>query len=550
MLRIKYFFLFLLISKIFFGQNCQWAKNGNGFSESHSVCTDNNGNIFVSGLFASSTITFGTFTLTNSGSGVNLYLVKYDPSGNVIWAKSGKGDGSNSWDYSVFTDLGGNIYTTGFSNGTSMVFDSYTLTVNSGDLYLVKYDPNGNVLWAKREGGIDGLEASFSVKGDLAGNIYIAGYSTSTLMTVASYTLTNPTSVNNQVGMFLIKYDSNGNVLWAQNAKGFAQGYGGTVDGEGNAYVTGAFGNPTMSIGAFTLTQNNPNYGFFLAKFDGSGNVLWAKTENCGYGYGLVTNNNNDVFVTGSISGSIASIGTHTIYNNDVFLAKYDKSGNVIWAKGFGSGTDYGYSVATDISSVYTTGRFNSPLVFGTYTLAVPPGYVNPAYITRFDFNGNLVWSTALDVGSSFPNHQSWICTDAFSNLYLTGFFQTNPFNTGCSTLTPTGARSGFVLKYHFNDVGIEENNINTEISTSIFPNPNDGNYVLRINRIAFSGFEKQRVEIVILDIAGKELVKEDRILSANDELKMSNSLLNGAYMVRVKFEDGSLNFHRLLISK
>lgn len=95
-----------------------------------------------------------------------------------------------------------------------------------------------------------------------------------------------------------------------------------------------------------------------------------------------------------------------------------------------------------------------------------------------------------------------------------------------------------------------EEKEINVVLKTTLFPNPNDGNFVLRINSSAFLGTEKQNVEIIIFDITGKEVIKENRILDDGEEIKMSNSLLNGTYLVKVKLKDGSTDIHRLLISK
>jgi hypothetical protein len=85
----------LLFAIAFYGQTCQWAKSCDAFSESHSVCTDKYGNVFMTGWFVPPSITFGTYTLTNSSGGPNVYLVKYDSNGNVLWAKSGIGTGNS-----------------------------------------------------------------------------------------------------------------------------------------------------------------------------------------------------------------------------------------------------------------------------------------------------------------------------------------------------------------------------------------------------------------------------------------------------------------------
>ena len=93
--------------------NWQWAKSagGTGYESSTGVCTDASGNVFITGLFFSPTITFGTTTLTNAG-GMDIFIVKYDATGNVLWAKSAGGVYGERGQ-SVCTDASGNVFITG-----------------------------------------------------------------------------------------------------------------------------------------------------------------------------------------------------------------------------------------------------------------------------------------------------------------------------------------------------------------------------------------------------------------------------------------------------
>ena len=152
-----------------------WAKRAGGTDtdKGSSVATDANGNILVTGVFYSSSITFGTTTLTNAG-GSNMYIAKYDAGGNVLWAKSAGGTDSNGG-YSIATDANGNIFVTGEFRNSSITFGTTTLT-NAGyyDIFIVKYDVGGNVLWAKSTGGTDWDEGR-SVASDANGNILVTG---------------------------------------------------------------------------------------------------------------------------------------------------------------------------------------------------------------------------------------------------------------------------------------------------------------------------------------------------------------------------------------
>ena len=98
---------------------------------------DATGNIYLTGQFESNPIIFSDTALNNYGTD-NIFVVKYDPSGNMLWGKSA---GGNSIDIgkSICVDVAGNIYMTGGFSGPAIVFGSDTLT-NSGynDIFIVK----------------------------------------------------------------------------------------------------------------------------------------------------------------------------------------------------------------------------------------------------------------------------------------------------------------------------------------------------------------------------------------------------------------------------
>ena len=188
--------------------NYLWAKSAGGTSSDwgKSVATDASGNVFVCGVFESLSITFGSYTLTNaSASSGDIFLVKYDASGNVIWAKSAGGT-DDDYGYSVATDASGNTFVTGRFHSPSITFGSYTLTnasAGSGDIFLVKYDASGNVIWAKSTGGTT-EDKSSSVATDARGNCFVTGGFWSSSITFGSYTLNNASAGKGDI--FLAKF--------------------------------------------------------------------------------------------------------------------------------------------------------------------------------------------------------------------------------------------------------------------------------------------------------------------------------------------------------
>src|SRR6185437_4146300 len=173
-----------------------WAKSagGGGNDNGYSVSTDAAGNAFMIGYLFSPAITFGTYTLTNAGA-VNMFLVKYDANGNVLWAKKAGGT-SNDFGNSVATDAIGNSFVTGSFQSPSITFDTYTLTNTSGvHVFIAKYDANGNTLWAKNSGGTNG--AGNSIGTDAIGNVFVTGRFSSPTITFGTYTLNNAGTYNN-----------------------------------------------------------------------------------------------------------------------------------------------------------------------------------------------------------------------------------------------------------------------------------------------------------------------------------------------------------------
>ena len=367
--------------------NVLWAKSvGGAYDErGQSVSTDASGNVFMTGYFISPTISFGTTTLTNTYAS-NLYsdffIVKYDTSGNVLWAKSAEGAYDDSGQ-SVSTDASGNVFITGIYYSPTITFGTTTLTKtnptnNYSDIFIVKYDASGNMLWATsaEDGAFN--DDGRSVSTDASGNVLIAGYFASPTITFGTTTLTN---TNSSWDIFIVKYDSSGNVLWAKSAGGTAYDIGNSVstDAIGNVFMTGIYYSPTITFGITTLTNANNVADIFIVKYDASGNVLWAKSaEGTWYdlSYGVCTDVIGNVFITGAFYSPTITFGTTTLTNvnaaNDIFIVKYDASGNVLWAKSAGgTGYDEGYAVSTDASgNVFLTGNFGSPNInFGTTTL-------------------------------------------------------------------------------------------------------------------------------------------------------------------------------------
>ncbi len=251
----------------------QYENANYNLSYGYDVAVDYQGYVYVAGRASYESGLFDD----------DFLIIKYDPSGNLIWAQDYDRGG---WEQAsgIAVDSMGNIYVTGFSYIENT--DRIILTL--------KYDPSGNLIWEKNY-QIEGQRCEASdIKLDTSGNIYIAGW---------TYSYGDD--------FLTIKYDPMGNVVWDKIYKGEitdkAQAL--AVDGQGNVYVTG------FSIKVSPDRSNN----YTTVKYDASGNLMWIRTYDNGFyggARGVTTDDNGNVYVTG--------------YNDTL---KYNASGTLQWSK-------------------------------------------------------------------------------------------------------------------------------------------------------------------------------------------------------------------------
>lgn len=512
--------------------NWLWAKNpsGNSVDEINSIKVDAAGNVYMTGFYDGPATAFGTTTLTNSTGWRDIFVAKYDASGNPVWVKSTGGTGTSDREgYSIAIDGGGNSYVTGYFQTATVAFGTVTLNNAGGqDFFLVKYDPNGNVLWATSAGG-SAFDEGLSVTTDPSGNVFVTGYYMSSSIVFGTYTLSNTPSPH----VFTVKYDSNGNVLWAKSpqATSGSQGQSISCDAAGNAYVAGWF------AGVIQFSTNLTSAGaadFFVVKYSPTGTVLWEKNEGSTSderASSVCVDATGNVFVTGFFQSPTVVVGTNTLTNNGFYnvpVIKYDASGNVVWARNFGgTGTDSGKSLTTDANgNVYLTGTYSSTVMsVGTTTLNNAGG-TSDIFITEYSAAGNPLW--ALTVGGNnaeLINNDKSISLDAAGNIYIGGAFATPTIALGTTTLTKSGPNNVFdilLAKSGPPTLGVEVINANSVKDIYVYPNPSNGNLCFQVNDAA------ENSEIQILNSLG-QIVHSMKIGSGINRINV-NDLPKGLY--------------------
>jgi hypothetical protein len=308
----------------------EWCIESSGSGINNSYC-DNEGNICICGFFGSHDFNFGDTIIYNAqtgGSGSDdAFIAKYDSSGNFLWVR-GIGSPYEEMAKFITTDSFGDVYLSGFFTSASISFDTIVLT-NQGnfDAFLVKYDSEGNVKWAKNFGGT-GKENPNGLFSDSFGNVYFCCYYYSPFLNIDGQTLTNP----GYFTAFIAKYSPEGNLLWAKNIGegGIVDNVKITSDGQTRIFVSGYLLSDLIHFGTTGISGIHSN---FIAQMDLNGNFSWAHS-NFSNSEILITSDfqycpDNSLIIAGNFTDSLI-FGTDTLVNTntpgfgftDIFLAK------------------------------------------------------------------------------------------------------------------------------------------------------------------------------------------------------------------------------------
>jgi hypothetical protein len=232
----------------------------------------------------------------------------------------------------------------------------------------------------------------------------------------------------------IVKYDSNGNELWAtQGIVGASGGqilaYSVATDKFGNIFLTGTFSD-TASFDSHIIYS--PHSTTFLAKYDGNGNAIWARAAIGSSGgnspVDVSTDSSGNIFVAGGYVDQII-YGTDTLHgspNHEYgFIVKFDSNGNEVWLAGASTSYLLGInSIATDLSgSIYISGVYEGAATFGSITIS--NYYAINAYVAKYDSNGIALWvRVGIPANDGRSSAQALtVATDSSGNVYTAGMY-------------------------------------------------------------------------------------------------------------------------------
>ena len=446
-----------------------WAISlgGPDYSGGYAIDSDANGNIYVTGSF-SGTVDFdpgaGTHNLTSAGGG-DIFVGKYDNSGNLIWVL-GIGNNYSDAGNDIFIDSNGNVYLVG-SFSLTVDFDPgvgiHTLSTNGVEnIFILKLDSAGDFVWVKGIGSSNTIYG-YGIDGDESGNVLVTGEFWGTVDFDPGMGVSNLESVGTY-DIFILKLDSVGNYIWGRSVGGTwdDNGLEIAVDENGNSYITGYFVNsvdfnPGASINNLTSAGAED---IFILKLDVNGDYLWAKNvggENTDIGQALALDQTG-VYFTGHYYGTAdfdpgPGIGNLTSAGQqDAFVSKLDTNGNLIWAKSVGGSWNYdnSYSIALDKKGdIYATGSFYGTVDFdpgaGVYNLKSTGE--DDIFILKLDKDGNFLLCKQLGGTSSETGFGIEVNgNDIYTTGHFRGVVDFDP-STGISNLTSAGYTDIFISK-------------------------------------------------------------------------------------------------------
>jgi uncharacterized delta-60 repeat protein len=374
-----------------------WAKRagGNLSDYAYAITALSDNSTVVTGWFEKPA-TFGpgepNETILTSPTHGSAFIARYNPDGTLQWAK--RAGGSNSpWSNSITTVSDNSTIVTGYfyesaTFGPDESNETILTSAGKSDIFIAHYNPDGTLLWVIRAGG-PSKDEGYAVTSLTDDSTVVTGIFTSW----AKFGLGEPNETlllsNGQSDFFIAQYNPDGMLKWAKSAGGTSsndEGHAITALSDDSTIVTGIFDNSVV-FGAgepneTTLTDAG-QYDIFIARYNpDDGTLIWAKSagehqfENS---YGITTLSDDSIVVSGDFKylttfgpGEPNETALKSAGNWDIFIARYNPDGTLLWAKhaggsgGYNTGYECGHGITTlSDNSTVVTGCFYGSATFG-----------------------------------------------------------------------------------------------------------------------------------------------------------------------------------------
>ncbi|MCP4129533.1 MAG: hypothetical protein GY754_00830, partial [bacterium] len=337
------------------------------------------------------------------------------------------GTTDNDWAAGVSVDSTGNIYVAGYTSGG---LDGNT---NAGlaDIFLVKYNSLGEKEWTRQMGTTES-DCAHGVSVDIAGNIYVVGYTSGGL---------DGNTNDGGRDIFLVKYSSLGEKQWTRQMGTTENDYacGVSVDSAGNIYITGD------TEGGLDGNTHAGDDDIFLVKYNSLGVKQWTRqmgTTEGDYARGVSVDSFDNIYITGFTYGGLDG-NTHE-GGSDIFLVKYNSLGEKQWTRQMGTTTtDRAMGVSVDsFDNIYITGFTSGGLDGNTHEGG------SDIFLVKYNSLGEKQWTRQM--GTTESDYVYGVSVDSTGNIYITGCTE-----GGLDGNTNDGGWDIFLVKY--NSLGVKQ---------------------------------------------------------------------------------------------
>jgi len=513
-MKIK-FFLLVLATILFAELNAQmsewdWVNMSNLRSSISHV--DQNNNIYS--------------ICADWGTGYSV-LVKFDSLGNELWTESIIG-GSYESKFILQNDF---LYIIGDFEGYVIIDDTTLFGEGSSDVYFAKINLEGNLIWASQVGGV-GADVGNSIAVNENEEIIISG-NFNDILTLGNYTLES----NGFADIFLIKYSTDGSVIWARSGGGENNDTGESVavSSGNNIYLVGGFGDSAFFNDSLIIS--NGSLDAFIAKYSNDGDLLWLK--NYGYNGGdrfveIKINTNDELFIGGRCFDQY--------FTGGYYIFKFDSNGNYLWSDGSGGIFIESIDIYEN-NYVYATGYVIGAAHFNNYTVFTDSMYFQNQWVydgdvivVKYDQSGNFKSIAHVDNYGDWDSQygQSVTVFDT-NNVYVSGVFN------GCGDFSGLGVHcqdGSFLGKLNFVDLLTD---VKEEADTDLirfFPNPARGYLNIELS----STDENNYIEVI--NIQGN-IIKSIRDARGQSLIDI-NDIPVGIYLIKV-FTDKGIVMKKLI---
>ncbi len=494
-----------------------WQKTIGGSSGDFSTVfepTSDGG--FILGGYSTSNIS-GEKT-ENSNGGTDIWIVKIDGSGNIMWQNTIGGSGEDFLISLKQTSDGG--YILGAGSDSNISGDKTENSRGDLDYWIIKLNSSGTIVWQKTYGGAQPEFDAYVVE-TTDGGYFVGGYSDSDV----SGDKTVPTK--GQRDYWPLKLDSSGAIVWQKSIGGSLvdrpQAAFQTSDG---GFIMGGFS--TSGISGNKTESNRGESDYWIVKMDSSGNVTWNKT----YGgsdkdlfRNMIQTADGGYLIGGYSKSNISGDKTENSHGDyDYWFLKLDSNGNQVWQNTIGgSGIDYLRDIKQLADGTYMIAGYSNSNISGDKTENSNGGY--DYWLIRLNASGNILSQNSI--GGSADESGPYIHNTNDGNLIM--FCSSDSNISGDKSENNRGLDDFWVFKTTPAILGVVKNNFGPSLSA--YPNPTNGKFTINLGE-SFS-----EINLTITNVLG-QLVSSSKYKN-QQKLEIEINGAAGIYLATVKTVEG-----------